>query len=39
MALTPTAVNNLEVHRIMERVGYSAGHGLELHHQGNTNLI
>ena len=31
-APTPTAVNNLAVHRIMEHMGYSAGHGLELHH-------
>ena len=23
----------------MERMGYSAGHGLELHHQGDANLI
>ena len=34
-----TTVNNLAVHRIMERMGYSAGHGLELHHQGDANLI
>ena len=38
-ALTPTTVNNLAVHRIMERMGYSAGHGLGLHHQGDANLI
>ena len=34
-----TTVNNLAVHRIMERMGYSAGHGLGLHHQGDANLI
>ena len=38
-APTTTAVNNLAVHRIMERMGYSAGHDLGLHHQGDANLI
>ena len=36
---TTTVVNNLAVHRIMEHMGYSAGHGLGLHHQGDANLI
>ena len=39
MALTTTTMNNLVVHRIMERMGYSVGHGLGLHHQGDANLI
>ena len=34
-----TAMNNLAVHRIMECMGYSAGHSLRLHHQGDANLI
>ena len=34
-----TTVNNLAVHQIMERMGYSVGHGLRLHHQGDANLI
>jgi len=38
-ASTTTAVNNLAVHQIMERMGYSAGHGLGLHYQGDANLI
>ena len=33
MAPKPTAVNNLAVHRIMERMGYNAGHGHGLHHR------
>ena len=32
MAPMMTAVNNLVVHRIIECMGYSAGHGLRLHH-------
>ena len=36
---TTTVVNNLAVHQIMERMGYSVGHGLRLHHQGDANLI
>ena len=39
MAPMTTTVNNLAVHRIMEHMGYSVGHGLELHHQWDTNLI
>jgi len=39
MAPTMTTVNNLAVHWIMEHMGYSAGHGLRLHHQGDVNLI
>jgi hypothetical protein len=39
MAPMTTVVNNLAVHWIMERMGYSAGHGLGLHHQGDANLI
>ena len=38
-ALMTTAVNNLVVHWIMERMGYSAGHGLGIHHQEDANLI
>jgi hypothetical protein len=38
-APTMTAMNNLAVHWIMERMGHSVGHGLELHHQGDANLI
>ena len=34
-----TTVNNLLVHQIIECMGYSAGHGLGLHHQGDANLI
>jgi hypothetical protein len=34
MVPTTTAVNSLAVHRIMEHMGYSAGHGLGQHHQG-----
>ena len=39
MAPTTTSMNNLAVHRIMECMGYSGGHGLRLHHQGDANLI
>ena len=39
IASTPTAVNNLAVHQIMECMGYSDGHGLRMHHQGDANLI
>ena len=39
MAPTMTALNNLAVHQIMERMGYSDSHGLGLHHQGDANLI
>jgi len=39
MAPPTTTMNNLAVHQIMKRMGYSAGHSLELHHQGDTNLI
>ena len=38
-AVMTTTVNNLAVHRIMECMGYSDGHSLGLHHQGNANLI
>ena len=34
-----TTVNNLAVHQIMERMGYSVGHALGMNHQGNANLI
>jgi hypothetical protein len=30
--LIPIVVNNIAVHRIMEHMGYNAGHGLGLHH-------